>query len=430
MKMGIVARVLLFIFTMSFSVMANELWSHIGPMAVLEQEGITSSFIPTNGTHVLRLTKTDKTPYAKVSLPAPSEGWNLGRARTVESEIINTGTTPVNVILWVVPDQGWNAVGKSETIAAGGRQLLKCDLRTSFSDKTPKLNPARIQAIEVMLTKASIGSSIEVTRLTSQGSADKWVMPAGRIEVPNMERALPAAGKRVRYPLKDETANRYCALYLPESWTPTGSYPVIVEFPGNLYYTQHCYSTGRPEQCAIGMGMNRAVESIWISMPFVDYAQRGIAPSGWGNADDTADYTVRMVREIIQHFGGDAANVVLTGFSRGAIACGYIGRRNAEIASLWKGFHACQHYDGDGWGGATLAGAKERAHRIGPRPIFQTDNSAEPMVTMLNEVGAKVTYATSGLGAHATAMFLDERPSTIQLQNWYRKLVSNPMPIK
>jgi hypothetical protein len=37
-----------------------------------------------------------------------------------------------------------------------------------------------------------------------------------------------------------------------------------------------------------------------------------------------------------------------------------------------------------------------------------------------------VTWADSGLRAHATAMFLDDRPSTEQLRRWFRELVAAP----
>ena len=129
-----------------------------------------------------------------------------------------------------------------------------------------------------------------------------------------------------------------------------------------------------------------------------------------------------MVEEICAKFGGDRANVVLTGFSRGAIACGYIGLRNDRIAALWKGFHACQHHDGDGWGGATMEGAIERASRFKGRAVFQTDNPEGKFRPVMDAMKTEVTWAGSGLGAHATAMFLDDRPSTQQLRQWFRDL--------
>ena len=115
-------------------------------------------------------------------------------------------------------------------------------------------------------------------------------------------------------------------------------------------------------------------------MPFLDRDTGKIAENGWGNADDTADYVMRMVAEVCAKFGGDRENVVLTGFSRGAIACGYIGLRNDRIAALWKGFHACQHSDGAAWNGATYqepsnAPPGSRA-RPSSRPITRRTSSS------------------------------------------------------
>jgi hypothetical protein len=38
--------------------------------------------------------------------------------------------------------------------------------------------------------------------------------------------------------------------------------------------------------------------------------------------------------------------VFIAGFSRGAIACNFIGLRDDEIASLWCGFVVHSHYEG------------------------------------------------------------------------------------
>jgi dipeptidyl aminopeptidase/acylaminoacyl peptidase len=65
------------------------------------------------------------------------------------------------------------------------------------------------------------------------------------MEVPNLEYRLPAAGRRVRYVMKgDEGTGIYSVLYLPAEWDAGGTYPVIVEFPGNVFYHPAlCYST-------------------------------------------------------------------------------------------------------------------------------------------------------------------------------------------
>ena len=104
----------------------------------------------------------------------------------------------------------------------------------------------------------------------------------------------------------------------------------------------------------------------------------------------------------------------LSGFSRGAIACGYIGLANDQIAKLWKGIIACQHYDGSAWQQSTMASAIERAPRFRGEAIFQVDNESHKadfrQLISHTDPSVEWTWVSSGLGNHATAMFLDERP--------------------
>ena len=397
---------------------------------------------------VLTLSATKAEHHAWVVIPAPKGGWDLAGRATVNAEIINVGDEPVGVMLWVAGDHGWDAVLDAATLAPHETRTLSCDLRATFPDRTPKLNPGDVKRLQIMLTEpvtrpAKPGDkgrapshlspritkavSLEVRHLTAQGEAPEWKRPAGRIDVPVVEDSAPAPGKRVRYRLAgDETAAIYSVLNLPEDWRAGKKYPVIVEYPGNIFFAPACYSTGRPEQCVIGYGMTKGKGALCLGVPFVDRAAGKITENGWGNADDTADYVTSMVADVCTKFGGDRENVVLAGFSRGAIACGYIGLRNDRIAALWKGFHACQHYDGDGWNGATLPGAIERARRFRGKAVFQTDNSEETFRPVMDVMNTHVTWVQSGLGFHSTAMFLDDRRSTQQLREWFRQLVGNP----
>ena len=70
---------------------------------------------------------------------------------------------------------------------------------------------------------------------------------------------------------------------------------------------------------------------------------------------------MRAVAEVGNQLGGDRENMILTGFSRGAIVPGYIGLRDEKVAARWKGPHACEHSDGANWNGSTMSGATERA---------------------------------------------------------------------
>ena len=364
--------------------------------------------------------------YSWVVVPAPTTGWDLATSAAVEAEIVNTGEMPVDVIMWVVGDRGWDAVPDAATLAPNEVRRFSCSLRAVFPDQTPKVDPNHIRQVQFMLTsRVTQAATLELRNLRAVGTAPPWQRPPARLDVPPVTNAESAPGTRVRYRMAgDEQNSIYSVLNLPKDWQPGKKYPVVVEYPGNIFFVPTCYSTGQPDQCVIGYGMTKGQGAICLGLPFIDRANGTIVESGWGNADDTADYAVGMVEEICTRFGGDRENIVLTGFSRGALACGYIGLRNDRIASLWKGFHACQHYDGDGWRGATMDGAIERAARFKGKAVFQTDNSQPKFQPVMDAMKTEVMWADSGLGAHATAMFLDNRPSTKQLRQWFRKLVS------
>lgn len=354
----------------------------------------------------------------------PDQGsWDLGGRATVEALVANRGTVAAAVMLWVVGGPGWDASGDFATLAPGEERRFSCRLRATFPDGTPKLDPTRVGGVRVMVAKGVAGLTLEVGGLRARGDAPPWVRPPGRLEVPAVEDGPPAPGRRVRYwPADVAGALPPALLYLPPEWQPRGSYPVIVEYPGNIFFRDSSYSTGDPAQAVIGYGMSEGRGSIWLCLPFVEPGRLQAIEDGWGNPDATADYAVRVVEDVVARWGGDRSNIVLTGFSRGALACGFIGLRNERIAGLWKAFHACQHYDGDGWKGASMAGALERARRFRGVAVFQTDNPEAPFRAVMDAMRVPITWADSGLGFHASAMFLDDRPSTRQLRVWYRDL--------
>lgn len=406
----------------------DTLWSHIyGSNDLGESRGVTVEW--SDG--ILRLTAQPRVSpgnYAWAVVPAPKAGWDLHTHAFVQAEIVNLSSQAVDVILWVVGTSGWDAVPDARRLAPNESHIYSCFLRDAFPDQTPKIDPARIKQVQFMLTgPVTQPVTLEVRELQAVGTAAPWQPPQARIDVPPVSDAAPAPGKRVRYRLAgDSEAGIYSLLNLPEDWQLGTKYPVIVEYPGNIYFVPGCYSTGLPDQCVMGYGITKGKEAICVGLPFIDRQAGGIAEDGWGVADETADYALRMVEEVCDKFGGDRDNLVLTGFSRGALACGYIGLRNDRIAALWKGFHACQHYDGDGWRGATLEGALERAARFRGKAVFQTDNSRHKFQPVMDAMHTEVIWASSGLGAHATAMFLDDRTSTQQLRQWYWNLVASP----
>jgi len=408
---------------------STELWDHLDSASeLLEVRDLSARFDDTGKRRVLRLAVAPGTSVAWASLPPNAEGWDLSRAKCVQATIRNTGANPADVTLWVASSHGWAAVGDGATLDPDKETTLTCDLRETYPDGTPKIDPGRIREIRVMVQRTR-STSLEVSSLVHQGTIDEWERPAGRLDVPDMTMQEPAPGRRVRYQLSsDEGRNEvYCALYLPSDWEPGKRFPVIAEFPGNLFYhATKCWSTGRPEQCQMGYGITTGEGAIWVSLPFVDLDSGGIAESGFGSRDgaDTALHARRFIADICAQWGGDRDNLFLSGFSRGAIACGYIGLSDDEIAGLWKGFVACQHYDGSRWRQSRMEDAIGRAPRFRGSAIFQVDNSREQYgpVEAATDPSVVWTWRTSGLGYHATAMFLDDRPLMIELRRWFRDL--------
>eukprot|EP01052_Picozoa_sp_SAG31_P047069 SAG31_NODE_9263_length_1307_cov_1.101821_1_plen_430_part_01 len=197
---------------------------------------------------------------------------------------------------------------------------------------------------------------------------------------PPMINGTPAAGRRVRQTAPGYAhTEAYHALYLPADWKlpakQTGNrYPVIVEYMGNGPWHETNMppyppdvSSGRPEDSNLGFGISAGTRYIWISMPFLTSdlgAKTTISTSWWGcpdatpihdcgiqyNATPTIDYTIQTIAFVVERYGGDADRVMVTGWSRGAIACGAIGLANNQIAKLWRAFMPYAHMDGDaGW---------------------------------------------------------------------------------
>lgn len=212
----------------------------------------------------------------------------------------------------------------------------------------------------------------------------------------------PAAGKRVRAVAPGfEHTQAYHPLYLPTDWTDGSNaaddaleqggqggspqqharnaqarkkkptYPVIVEYMGNGPYNDHVgdVSTGRPEDSNLGWGMADPAGSqyIWISMPFLSSdlgnateistywwgcptSEAGDACPKYFNITPTIAYLHSALHQAFDLYGGDPARVVITGWSRGAIAVGAIGLYNDATSSLFKAFLPYSHLDGDcGW---------------------------------------------------------------------------------
>lgn len=245
--------------------------------------------------------------------------------------------------------------------------------------------------------------------------------------VPEVTDGKPEPGKRVRQVNPGFEAWKLAhVLYLPPEWKAGGQYPVIVEYPGNGGY-QNKYGdrcSGRPEDCKLGYGVSGGKGFIWVCLPFVDPKAKAVALNWWGDADATAAYCRQTVARMCEEFGGDPKAVILAGFSRGAIACGYIGLRDDATAKLWRAMIAHSHYDGVrrwGYPDDDADAARQRLARFKGRPQFVThEQSVEDTRKFLagSESGVEATLRKLPYPNHTDAWVLKDIPERAELRKW------------
>jgi hypothetical protein len=170
---------------------------------------------------------------------------------------------------------------------------------------------------------------------------------------------------------------------------------------------------------------------IWLCLPFID-TQNGPPQNctvWWGDVTETKRYCIATVREVCARSGGDAKHMVLAGFSRGAIACNFIGLHDDEIAALWCGFFCHSHYDGvrEGWPytGADRKSALIRLQRLGDRPQWIShERSVADTEAYLRGTGVAgdFTFVSMPFGNHTDQWVLRDLPERKQAREWLQRV--------
>jgi len=253
--------------------------------------------------------------------------------------------------------------------------------------------------------------------------------------VPPTEKAAPWPGRRVVATTSIWAGTEvHHTLYLPVNWTPQSALPVIVEYAGNGGYANNLGDTsdGTVAGCMLGYGLSAGRDFIWIVLPFVENVggQKRNATKWWGDIAETKRYCLATVRDVCARYGGDPARVVLMGFSRGAIACTYVGLHDNEIASLWCGFLAHSHFEGAFKHPAPdQAEWPTRFQRVGERPLFisHEKSTAKTRTTLAaTGVDAHVTFADLPFPNHTARWVLCDLPLRDQARAWLRATVAEP----
>ena len=191
---------------------------------------------------------------------------------------------------------------------------------------------------------------------------------------------IPSFGEQRFLMELDGFPGSYAVVTLPENYEEGGTYPVLFEYTGNYWPTSG--STGKVEDAALGYGITRGQDVIWVALPYVG-ENGGNEITWWGDVDKTVAFAKEAVEKVCTEYGGDRDNLFLCGFSRGAIGVNFLGLADDEIAGLWKGLMSFDHYDGvrewpgEDWGSPLeeyRAEAKERLKRIDGKSVLIVQN--------------------------------------------------------
>ena len=262
-------------------------------------------------------------------------------------------------------------------------------------------------------------------------------VPADLTLPPPQSSIAPASGLRTRATTAGwEGTAVHHTLYLPVDWKMGKNFPVIVEYAGNGSYSNKLGDTseGTVEGCMLGYGLSAGRGFLWVCLPFVeiDKGQKRNAIHWWGDVPETKRYCLATVKDVCSRYGGDSQRVVLMGFSRGAIACNYIGLHDDEIARLWCGFLCHSHYDGEFQHPAPdLAAWPERLRRLGSRPQFISQElGTQKTQTVIAQSGiiGHFTFATLPFANHSARWTLCDVPLRKQARAWLEETVKEKSP--
>ena len=254
-------------------------------------------------------------------------------------------------------------------------------------------------------------------------------LPAAELPLPPLAKGPPQPGRRVAVTAPEYAGTQVRHLIaLPDDWTPDWkargkSWPVIAEYTGNYFPASG--STGEVEGAALGYGMARG-KAIWVVLPYVAKDRRKNEITWWGDVEATVGYAKTNIPKICGEFGGDPRKVLLCGFSRGAIGVSFLGLHDDEVAKLWCGLWAHDHFDGEKeWKGSEWgapldryrAEASTRLRRLAGRPLL-VSGAREETRRLLAQVGATdVTYLTIDMLA-LFGKFPNESAKTGHTDRW------------
>ncbi|MEY3131066.1 MAG: hypothetical protein RLY12_1438 [Verrucomicrobiota bacterium] len=280
-------------------------------------------------------------------------------------------------------------------------------------------------------------------------------LAAADLTLPPLTVQGPQPGKRAAVTAPEYAGTKVRHLIaLPDDWTPDWkargkSWPVIAEYTGNYFPTSG--STGEIEGAGLGYGVARG-KAIWVVLPYVAKDHQKNERTWWGDIDATVGYAKTNLPRICAEFGGDPKKVILCGFSRGAIGVSFLGLHDDEVAKLWCGLWAHDHFDGvlewkgHAWG-SPLARYREEAsvrlRRLAGRPLLVSQAGAETKKFITSVAPTNVEFLNVDMAAlcggfpndfakhpHNDRWPLRDGPETEAARAWFTRVTAAEPPTK
>ena len=318
---------------------------------------------------------------------------------------------------WTVCGAGtWTDHGSNFAYSASGTGVIAASVQVPDLGGTHTVGFTVQETIKINSSGPGKGIEIDVGGPPANVAFDNFSivrggsLPPAPLSPPPVTSDAPGPGKRVRVtPPEYSGTDVHYTLYLPPDWRAGGTYPVIVEFVPNTYQG----IAGTVENTQLGFYQSAGSNFIWVTMPSINYQSSPMSNAltwwGDGNAVDPtgqaqcAQFVQTNLVRILENYGGDPSSVFITGFSRGAIATGYIGLSSDALADVWLGFLPYSQADG---GSFTPDPHLVRTSRIKGRASFitygQLDSGApnsKILLTHLMSLGFPVeAYELAGWG--------------------------------
>ncbi len=366
-----------------------------------------------------------------------------------------------NYEVWILQGCG-NGQGGSRVALSVSRQQLEFDVQETghFQNFVWRalgpvtLDEASTFRLSLRVLNRTRDAVMDVRQIRLEPSTNTLVQDAPKqmsdvepdLVVPWLREGRPSPGRRVRLKLPGrEQQPAYHALYLPTDWTAERSWPMLVEVTGN-----GPYQNARGDRCsglvadaALGLGISGGFGWIWLTVPCLDQAGERETKQWWGDPPEfdvhpTIEYWQAAIDQVAERYGGDPRRVVLVGFSRGSLACNYLGLHDDSISQHWAAFVCNSHYDGvlTTWPypNCGAQAARQRLRRLQGRPQFICSETGDfagglsdtrRFLQSASQAG-DFTFASTGFVDHSDTWALRPSRCRRQLRDWLEQVAGDP----